>query len=735
MLAFPVSPDRRYRLSQVSNRPFPNRTGHFDGIRLSGIGFSGWRLNRPSERPPSFPNLPPVPLVCSFQLVVAKLTVGSVVRSPVCPLRLDLSTKIVPSGLWLKALVHPAAPTADPKDSQAKVAPEDAHASSATLPASSAPSQRRVVPGPRRTSRPDSSAPLDRIGVGSDTARYGHRVSFLRPDRQAAAKPLTVLENHAGFQALRQRLEQLHRQHPHAHFHVRIDAAGQYAANLEHFLRGLDLPLTLSVGEPKRNKDYQKAHFPKRTTDDTESQAMARFAVVELPGPTPAVPPQLALLREVSARLQAQVKQTTQAVNRLHNLMARVFPELATLAEDFAAHWLLQLLDRYPTAERVAHAHLHSLEQIPYLPAGQAQPLHQAARQSVGSLRGAVAETLVRELVTGVRQCLQHEDKLRGLLEAAFAQLPPSGHQQVVTIPGICTATAAVLVAKVIDIERFASPEHLVGYFGIFPEEDRSGVDKQGRPLPAGTPRMSPRGNDLVRGYLWNAARTALVHNPAVRALYRRLKAKGKRGDVALGHCMRKLLHLVFAVWKTNRPFDVEHFAWELRPSPPPGTGVTATGAGAGDEQAVGHTQALPAPPVVTTAPATGEATGPPVQPAAAAVATPRPRVDFAFLRAQVTIEQVLRHLGRFEGLRGRGPQLRGCCPVHGQAGAKEQTFSVHLGKNVFQCFHAACGAHGNVLDLWAAVQQLPRYEAALHLAETFHLRRHREEEPVKGTV
>jgi hypothetical protein len=40
--------------------------------------------------------------------------------------------------------------------------------------------------------------PLDRIGVGIDTARYGHRVSFLRPDRQPAAKPLTVLESRAG---------------------------------------------------------------------------------------------------------------------------------------------------------------------------------------------------------------------------------------------------------------------------------------------------------------------------------------------------------------------------------------------------------------------------------------------------------------------------------------------------------------------------------------------------------
>ena len=151
-----------------------------------------------------------------------------------------------------------------------------------------------------------TATPLDRIGVGIDTARYGHRVSFLRPDRLPAAKAMTVLENRAGYRALQKRLEQLHQQHPQAHFQIRIDAAGQYAANFEHFLRGLALPMTLSIGEPKRNKDYQKAHFPKRTTDDTESQAMARFAIVEQPAATAPTTPAMTLLR---GQLQAAGRQ------------------------------------------------------------------------------------------------------------------------------------------------------------------------------------------------------------------------------------------------------------------------------------------------------------------------------------------------------------------------------------------------------------------------------------------
>src|SRR5271157_989476 len=223
--------------------------------------------------------------------------------------------------------------------------------------------RRRMSPGSLpvfslRRSPVSTTASLDRIGVGIDTARYGHRVSFLRPDRKPAAKPLTVMENRAGYQALRDRLNQLHEQHPTAHFHMRIDAAGQYAVNLELFLRDLKLPMTISVGEPKRNKDYQKAHFPKRTTDDTESQAMARFAVVEQPNETPAPSTPMILLREVAGRLQSKVKQTTQPINRLHTLLPRVFPELPPLGDDRSAGGVLKLPEKYPPAKRIAQAQI-----------------------------------------------------------------------------------------------------------------------------------------------------------------------------------------------------------------------------------------------------------------------------------------------------------------------------------------------------------------------------------------
>ena len=118
------------------------------------------------------------------------------------------------------------------------------------------------------------------IGVGIDTARYGHRVSFLRADRQPAAKPFTFRELHSGYAELRQALQQLQERYGHVHFLIRIDVAGQYAANLERFVRSLPFDKTVSMGEPKRNRDYCKVHFPKRKSDDVDAQACARFAVV-----------------------------------------------------------------------------------------------------------------------------------------------------------------------------------------------------------------------------------------------------------------------------------------------------------------------------------------------------------------------------------------------------------------------------------------------------------------------
>jgi hypothetical protein len=244
-----------------------------------------------------------------------------------------------------------------------------------------------------------------------------------------------------------------------------------------------------------------------------------------------------------------------------------------------------------------------------------------------------------------------------------------------------------------------------------------SGIDREGQPRSSRRWVMSKRGNDLVRRYLWMAALSAVQCNPAVRALYRRVVAKHPQHKaIAIGHAMRKLLHLVFAVWKTGKPFDPAHYPWEAGSGTTSATSAQTPQAQAqpSSQQAAGHTPELkPAEQVVTAArddkvaqaPAVGEGT----------------LIDFAHLKAQLSMERLLGHLGLAQRLRGSGPQRRCACPIH-CGDNRGRTFSVNLQDNVFICFDAKCGKKGDVIDLWAALHQLNVRAAALDLIRTFNL-------------
>src|SRR5829696_7131585 len=403
------------------------------------------------------------------------------------------------------------------------------------------------------------------IGVGIDTSRYGHYAAFLTADLQTAAAALEVPESAAGYARLRQRLLDLVARFGSVHFHVRLDAAGLYADNLLAWLGALDLDhaaFTISCGDTQRNKNYRVAVYGHQKSDPIEARSCARYALTERPPASPAVVPELVPLRQVAARLQAVVRQRTRLVNQLHQLLARTFPELAVLVKDITAGWVLELLTRYPTARLLAQAAEADLHAIPYLPHGRVEELLAAARDSIGSLSGAVAEDLVRDQVRQVRDAQARQKRLETLLVSAYCDLPADNH--LATIPGIGDVTAAILTAFILDIDRFATAGQLVNYFGVLPVEASSGVDRDGTPRGPKRYRMSPRGNDLVRRYLWMAALSAARFNPACRALYARVRAKHPdRLAIAIGHVKRKLLHLAFAVWKTGRPFDPAHYPWE----------------------------------------------------------------------------------------------------------------------------------------------------------------------------
>jgi hypothetical protein len=214
--------------------------------------------------------------------------------------------------------------------------------------------------------------------------------------------------------------------------------------------------------------------------------------------------------------------------------------------------------------------------------------------------------------------------------------------------------------------------------------------------------------------------------NPAVKPLYARVVAKHpEHKAIAIGHAMRKLLHLVFAVWKTDKPFDPEHYHWttprHVADNQTQNANVGSAIAMSVQEQAAGLKPDVPAQTEVTATCNTS-------LPKLSAV-DDKTFLDFAHLKGQLSMERVLDQLGVSSRLRGSGAQRKGPCPIHG-GDARGRTFSVNLGDGVFCCFDKRCGKKGDVIDLWAAVNTMSLREAAIDLVNIFHL----EPAPKKGT-
>jgi DNA primase len=94
--------------------------------------------------------------------------------------------------------------------------------------------------------------------------------------------------------------------------------------------------------------------------------------------------------------------------------------------------------------------------------------------------------------------------------------------------------------------------------------------------------------------------------------------------------------------------------------------------------------------------------------------------IDFAELKRQVSIHDVLARYGILDGLREKKPgKLVGACPIHG--GKNGTSFNVDTDKNVFHCF-SECGG-GNILDLVMKLEDCSIREAGEKLSDWFELR------------
>ena len=118
------------------------------------------------------------------------------------------------------------------------------------------------------------------------------------------------------------------------------------------------------------------------------------------------------------------------------------------------------------------------------------------------------------------------------------------------SIPGIGEATIAAILAELPVFERCDHVQKVVAFIGLAPRQFISGSSIKGKP------RLSKVGHARLRKALYMPALVSIQCNPIIQTFYHRLKGKGKNGKVIVCGVMRKLVHLIFGILKSGRPFD-----------------------------------------------------------------------------------------------------------------------------------------------------------------------------------
>jgi transposase len=168
-------------------------------------------------------------------------------------------------------------------------------------------------------------------------------------------------------------------------------------------------------------------------------------------------------------------------------------------------------------------------------------------RIEVHHLKEAATGVTLHNSFSAVMDVLDEEIKR---IERKMSEYEEDTQKLLRSIPGVGVTTAATLVAFIGDINRFATPEKLVAFIGMDSRVFQSGTSVQGKGY------ISKRGNKYLRHILFNAAFIARRYDTQLKKYHELKLSEGKHYFSVLCAVERKLIHIIYAVWKRGTPYE-----------------------------------------------------------------------------------------------------------------------------------------------------------------------------------
>lgn len=361
--------------------------------------------------------------------------------------------------------------------------------------------------------------------------------------------PFQLDDTSQGHVSLRKWIESITKKHGLTQVYAAVESTGGFENNWFSFLvrLGQSLPIKISRLNPSVVKNAALADLKGQVTDTQSAKNIATY-LIRYPEQVSyqEADNQYRSYRSLHNHIRLLTKQNTQMINELKQLLYSCFPELQRYCKQSIPNWVLVLLSQYPTPSKLARGKAEKVARIKGITLVKAQQLIEKAKNSAGST-GVYTDTY---LIQSMAQDIQDKQARLTQLKALLSEECKGREVDLLqSIKGIGVYSAACIMIQIEDIARFPTAKHLAGYFGLYPTIKESGDKRY-------ISRMSKKGRPAIRATLFMCANTAVIHDPHLKNIYARHRAKGFTHRQALGVVMHKMLRIVWGILQSGKPYE-----------------------------------------------------------------------------------------------------------------------------------------------------------------------------------
>jgi transposase len=384
--------------------------------------------------------------------------------------------------------------------------------------------------------------------IGIDIHKRAHEVVILSDAGKPLGKSFKISNTHDDLRMLLERIAKVNSEHEPLQFGM--EATGHYWLPLYSHLNAAGHEIV--VLNPLRTWAYRARSVRPVKNDRIDARCIAEVIRTQVKSDYHLENDEIMGLRQLTRMRVEIVDLVSDQKRRLLALLDRVFPEFEAFFREKYGKTALTLLQTYSTPSDVVAAGIEALTTLlekssrKYYGREKAEVIFQTAQHSFGVSFGQKVDGFQIKLLAGQILYLEAQQKQ---LDREIAQYLKAHPNCLTTISGIGNILAAALLAEIGDIRRFKNAKALVAYAGLDPSVKQSGE------FTSRKAHLSKRGSTHLRRAVWLVAGAATRNDPALKALLERKIVEGKPYHVALGAVANKLIHIIYAVLRDNKPY------------------------------------------------------------------------------------------------------------------------------------------------------------------------------------